>query len=200
MLLTAVGRDANDQMYPLEWAVVEGENNDSWEWFMEELRKCLGINDGGEAWTFISDQQKGLLNAVALIWPRAEHRNCARHIYANWHKTFKDEELKELYWKATRAYCEPEYIQALDEMRSIKPDAVEALLKQDKTCFNRCYLKTHTKCDVIVNNMAETFNGYIINARSKHIIHMLEDIRIQIMSRLVTKKNRNGCQRCCHLP
>ncbi|XP_021990818.1 uncharacterized protein LOC110887548 [Helianthus annuus] len=158
MLLTAVGSDANDQMYPLAWAVVEGENNDSWEWLMEELRKCLGINDGGEAWTFISDQQKGLLNAVALIWPRAEHRNCARHIYANWHKTFKDEELKELYWKATRAYCEPKCIQALDEMRSINPDAIEALLKQDKTCFNRCYLKTHTKCDVIVNNMAETFN------------------------------------------
>ncbi|XP_022030248.1 uncharacterized protein LOC110931151 [Helianthus annuus] len=190
MLLTAVGRDANDQMYPLAWAVVDGENNDSWEWFMEELRKCLGVSDGGEAWTFISDQQKGLLNAVALIWPRAEHRNCARHIYANWHKNFKDEELKELYWKAARAYCEPDYLQAIDEMRAINQDAVEAILKQDPKAFNMCYLKTHTKCDVIVNNMAETFNGYIITARSKHIIYMLEDIRVQIMSRLVIKRTK----------
>ncbi|XP_035830903.1 uncharacterized protein LOC110914631 [Helianthus annuus] len=188
MLLTAVGRDGNDQMFPLAWAVVEGENNESWEWFMDELRQCLGVTDNGESWTFISDQQKGLLNAVAVVWPKAEHRNCARHIYANWHKTYKDEELKELFWKSTRSYCEADYLQAIEEMRGINPDAVEALLKQNPNWFNRCYLNTHTKCDVIVNNMAETFNGFIINARSKHIIHMLEDIRIQVMSRLVTKR------------
>ena len=29
MLLSAVGRDPNEQMYPLAWAVVEGENNES---------------------------------------------------------------------------------------------------------------------------------------------------------------------------
>ena len=49
MLLAAIGRDANDRMYPLAWAMVEGENNDSWEWFMEQLRKSLEINDGGKA-------------------------------------------------------------------------------------------------------------------------------------------------------
>ena len=123
-----------------------------------------------------------------MVWPKAEHRNCARHIYANWHKTYKDEELKELFWKSTRSYCEADYLQAIEEMRGINPDAVEALLKQNPNWFNRCYLNTHTKCDVIVNNMAETFNGFIINARSQHIIHMLEDIRIQVMSRLVTKR------------
>ncbi|XP_022007672.1 uncharacterized protein LOC110906924 [Helianthus annuus] len=179
MLLTAVGRDGNDQMFPLALAAVEGEKNESWEWFMDELRQFLGVNDDGESWTFIPDQQKGLLNAVAMVWPKAEHRNCERHIYANWHKTYKDEELKELFWKSTRAYCEADYLQAIEEMRGINPDAVEALLKQNPNWFNRCYLNTHTKCDVIVNNMAETFNGFIINARSQHIIHMLEDIRIQ---------------------
>ncbi|XP_076922957.1 uncharacterized protein LOC143584923 [Bidens hawaiensis] len=89
MLLGAIGRDANNQMFPLAWVVVEGENNDSWEWFLEELRKCLGIHDGGNGWILISNQQKGILNGVALSWPNAEHRNCARHIYANWHKTYK---------------------------------------------------------------------------------------------------------------
>ncbi|XP_076938897.1 uncharacterized protein LOC143607271 [Bidens hawaiensis] len=35
--------------------------------------------------------------------------------------------------------------------------------------------------------MAETFNGYIVQARSKHIIYMLDDIRVSVMSRLTTK-------------
>lgn len=30
-LLVAIGRDANNQMYPIAWAVVERENNDSWD-------------------------------------------------------------------------------------------------------------------------------------------------------------------------
>ena len=36
-LLVVVWRDDNDQMYPITWAVMEGENNDSWEWFFTEM-------------------------------------------------------------------------------------------------------------------------------------------------------------------
>ena len=48
-------------------------------------------------------------------------------------------------------------------------------------------MKTDSKVDVIMN-MAETFNGYIINARTKHILYMLEDVRTSVMHRLYTKK------------
>ena len=33
-LLSVVGRDGNNQMFPIAWAVVEGENQDSWTWFI----------------------------------------------------------------------------------------------------------------------------------------------------------------------
>ena len=51
----------------------------------------VGVGDG-EGWVIISDQQKGILNAVKKWAPSAEHRNCARHIYANWRKKFKNKE------------------------------------------------------------------------------------------------------------
>ncbi|XP_076944383.1 uncharacterized protein LOC143614998 [Bidens hawaiensis] len=187
MLLVAIGRDANDQMYPVAWAVVEGESNDSWEWFMEELRKCLDVQDGGNDWTLISDQQKGLVNAVYLIWKNAEHRNCARHIFANWKKKFKGKELKTYYWQACRAYNEPDFNDAIKEMRAISNDAVDDFMKQNPNCFVRCFLKGNTCCDVIVSNMAETFNGTIVEARAMHIIDMLESIRLTTMTRIITK-------------
>ncbi|XP_024317517.1 uncharacterized protein LOC100846822 [Brachypodium distachyon] len=90
-LLCALGRDANNQMYLIAWAVVEKENIDSWRWFCELLFRDIDVGDG-EDWVFISDQQKGILNAVEYWAPRAEHRNCARHIYANWKKTFRDKD------------------------------------------------------------------------------------------------------------
>ena len=57
-LLCAIGKDANNQMYPIAWAYVELETHDSWYWFIGLLQKDLNINNGGEGWVLISDQQK----------------------------------------------------------------------------------------------------------------------------------------------
>ncbi|XP_028788237.1 uncharacterized protein LOC114744204 [Neltuma alba] len=42
ILLVAVGRDGNDQYFPLAWVVVEGENRDSWTWFLNNLFDDIG--------------------------------------------------------------------------------------------------------------------------------------------------------------
>ncbi|XP_015622730.1 uncharacterized protein [Oryza sativa Japonica Group] len=62
-LLCAIRRDANNQMYHVAWAVVNKENNEEWDWFMDLLSRDLQVGDG-EGWLFISDQQKGILNAL----------------------------------------------------------------------------------------------------------------------------------------
>jgi hypothetical protein len=56
-LLAAISRDANNQMYPVAFAVVEAETKDSWTWFLEALLSDLGTPPA-EGWTFISDRQK----------------------------------------------------------------------------------------------------------------------------------------------
>jgi hypothetical protein len=56
-LLAAVGRDPNDNIYPIAIAVVEAETKDSWSWFLETLVGDLGPTDS-TGWTFISDRKK----------------------------------------------------------------------------------------------------------------------------------------------
>ncbi|XP_059627095.1 uncharacterized protein LOC132269879 [Cornus florida] len=41
-LLSAIGIDGNNKMFPLAIAIVEVENRDSWSWFMEELMGIVG--------------------------------------------------------------------------------------------------------------------------------------------------------------
>lgn len=57
-ILAAIGRDPNDQMLPIAFAVVEGETKDTWSWFLELLAADLGGVTNCKTYTFISDQQK----------------------------------------------------------------------------------------------------------------------------------------------
>ena len=57
VLLTAVGIDPNDQLYPIAYAVVEIENKLTWKWFVGELLNDLQIRDENH-WTIITDKQK----------------------------------------------------------------------------------------------------------------------------------------------
>ena len=56
-LLTAVGIDANDFIYPISWTVVQVENRVNWTWFLKLLAEDLGI-DRSCGWTFMLDRQK----------------------------------------------------------------------------------------------------------------------------------------------
>lgn len=57
-VLVAVGKDADNQMFPIAWAVTDKENTKNWKWFIELLVKDLEINDRGSFITIISDVQK----------------------------------------------------------------------------------------------------------------------------------------------
>ncbi|WOL10605.1 hypothetical protein Cni_G19364 [Canna indica] len=107
-LLSTVGIDGNNQMFPIAWAVVEGENYVSWRWFLGQFFNNLEISQG-YGWTFISDQQKAHVSTVC-------------------------------------------------------------------------------KSDNVTNNISETFNAYILKARSKLIVDMLEEIRRMLMQRMHMKR------------
>ncbi|XP_075083615.1 uncharacterized protein LOC142167351 [Nicotiana tabacum] len=61
----------------------------------------------------------------------------------------------------------------------------EDLLKYDKKYWCRAYFREDSKCDVIENNMCETFNSWIVGPRHKSVITMLEEIRHKIMNRTI---------------
>lgn len=62
------------------------------------------------------------------------------------------------------------------------------LLHQDPKVFCKAIVSTLLKCDVIISNLAETFNFYICKAKTLPIIAMLEDIMISLMKRMLKKK------------
>ncbi|XP_057538181.1 uncharacterized protein LOC130815712 [Amaranthus tricolor] len=112
VLLTAVGKDGNNNIFPIAWAVVETENVETWTWFLnllvEDLRSVTAssswVQAEVEAFTFMSDRQKGLVEALNSVVPECEIRFCCRHIWANFKIKFPGELFKQHFWSAARAY------------------------------------------------------------------------------------------------
>ena len=62
-LMMAAAIDLEDQIVPMAFALAEGENNESWSWFMRNLRvQVLGPS---RTICLISDRHARLLNAAA---------------------------------------------------------------------------------------------------------------------------------------
>ncbi|XP_033136844.1 uncharacterized protein LOC103839506 [Brassica rapa] len=56
-LLVALGRDADNAIYPIAWGVVQVENTDNWLWFVKNIKADLALDDG-DGFILISDRQK----------------------------------------------------------------------------------------------------------------------------------------------
>ena len=52
------------------------------------MKKCFELDEGNEV-ALISYENHAIINVVANVLPLAKHRYCARHIFSNWHKSFK---------------------------------------------------------------------------------------------------------------
>src|SRR5579859_6524714 len=107
-LLTATGVNAMGQLFPLAFAVVDAENDSNWLWFLDTLCKSIitphapGFLENDNL-VLLSDRQKGLIDGVGAVFPDCPHGYCLRHLQENFHKVFKNVELKELLWRAARA-------------------------------------------------------------------------------------------------
>jgi hypothetical protein len=106
-ILTVVAADGNNQLLPLAIAFAEGENDDSWYWFLERLKQMV-VGDVSDV-CVIHDRHKGILQAISDIkegseeryraaqWPNMHSRWCMRHMGANFHSQFKNKELTKLF-------------------------------------------------------------------------------------------------------
>nr|XP_016467760.1 PREDICTED: uncharacterized protein LOC107790355 [Nicotiana tabacum] len=182
-LLVAVSKDENNQMFPIAWAIVEVENIFTWTWFLKCVTHDLELQDGNDL-TIMSDMQKGLLKAVSEVLPESEHGWCARHILANWSKDWKGLERRNNFWRCARASCVAELNFHLDNLNMFGNGICESLLRYNKETWCRAYFNCDRKYDIIDNNMCKTFNAWILAARHKTIITILEEIRVKMMERI----------------
>ncbi|GJZ83235.1 hypothetical protein Tco_0648408 [Tanacetum coccineum] len=126
-LLTAIGRDVINQMYPIAWVVVRVENTLTWSWFLSLLQEDLELGHGARL-IIISDSHKGLLDVVSDWLPNAEHRKCTRHVFANFKNNFSGVHLQRLFWATTTTIVEQHFYNKMEQINAIHPEAHDYLV------------------------------------------------------------------------
>jgi len=126
---------------------------------------------------------------VHSLLPRAEHRMCARHVYANLRKQWRGVIFREVFWKIAKSTNEVHFKKHMKEMQDLDAKAWEFLEKKDPKYFCRLYVNTHAKCDSVDNNMVEIFNGSNVKAKYLPIVSMLREIFKTILKRVAQRKS-----------
>ena len=104
--------------------------------------------------------------------------------------------LKNALWNAAQSTTENEFKHHMHEIHKMDSNAANYLEKLKPSQWSKHAFSARTKCDILQNNIAETFNSFILEARDKPILTMCEIIRRMLMKRFISKregmKNYNG--------
>ncbi|XP_017973468.1 PREDICTED: uncharacterized protein LOC108661405 [Theobroma cacao] len=101
ILFVAVCKDANEQIYPLAFGIGHVEDEESWSWFLNQLRRVIGCPENA---MFISDQHFGIKNAVEKVYKDAHHDLCNYHLGKNVKNRFKRENVAAIFTMGANCY------------------------------------------------------------------------------------------------
>ncbi|KAK9216840.1 hypothetical protein WN944_008851 [Citrus x changshan-huyou] len=187
VLLSAVAIDANNGIFPLAFCVCSVESTTSWTWFLSHFREFL---QDTRQLTFMCDRQKGIQNALALEFPNAHVRFCARHILANLKSKHPQSDFKAYFWAAARASNRRAFDDAMQNIRAAHEGVYETLRRIPPKFWSRHAFDNNCKSDHCTNNVTESFNAWIGIQRKLPIISMLEWIRKKLMKRMIGRRNK----------
>ncbi|KAL3502537.1 hypothetical protein ACH5RR_036986 [Cinchona calisaya] len=199
MLLISVGIDPNNGFFPIAYAACEEQNKDSWAWFLNLLKEYLMIKRDYE-WTLMSNKQKGIIKACEAVFPNFDHRFCVKHLQSNWSQAiFKGKALSNTLWAAVKATTIAQFICKMQEIAEIDLDAAKWLDEKGPNEWTRAHFRTLPKCDMLLNNICESFNSKILDAREEFILSMMESLRKYIMNRMQENRDRANASWITHI-
>ncbi|KAL0305105.1 UNVERIFIED_CONTAM: hypothetical protein Sangu_3050700, partial [Sesamum angustifolium] len=141
----------------------------------------------------MSDKQKGLIQAFEEVFPGCDHRFCVRHLHNNFKNAgYRGLAFKTALWNAARACTVGEWKMRMQEMKKISESARDWFNDKPEVPWSQSHFSETSQCDMLLNNVCETFNYCIIDAREKPILTMLEWIREYIMRRMQENRDRSN--------
>ena len=101
---------------------------------------------------------------------------------------YKGIELKAALWRCAAATTVREFEKRMQDLKDLDKEAREYLANIQPIQWTKSHFTPRAISDCYVNNLSESFNSMILDARDKPIIAMQEWIRVRLMTRMYSKR------------
>ncbi|XP_024013356.1 uncharacterized protein LOC112087716 [Eutrema salsugineum] len=186
-LLLATTQDGNFNIFPVAFAVVDTENDESWEWFFTQLHRVIPDDEG---LAIICDRHKSIGNAIGKVYPLASRGICTYHLHKNIMVKFRGAETFKLVKKAATAYRLLEFNALFAQIQEANPALHAYLVKADICMWSRVHFQGD-RYNFTTSNRAESLSKVLSAARGKPIVRLVDDIR-SFLTRWFAKRRVNA--------
>ncbi|GJY48945.1 RNA-directed DNA polymerase, eukaryota [Tanacetum coccineum] len=124
-----------------------------------------------------------LIEVVADWLPNVEHRQCTRHIYANFKKRWSRLQFKRLCWAVATTSMDF-FFAKMEEIKMLDEKTREWLVERNLNSWCKAYFDMDRCSASFENRSSESFNSRIVGDKGKPIITISEDIRVYLMQRM----------------
>ncbi|KAL6557645.1 hypothetical protein OROMI_017995 [Orobanche minor] len=173
IMFIAATKDGNKQIVPLAFGIGDKENDLSWTWFLQQVRRTFGCPGN---LLIVSDQHLSIKNALEAVYPGVHHGLCSFHIQRNLTKAGFGAFVIDIFKAAATAYKSRDFEEHMQNLLQSAPRAYERLMKLDPIKWAIC------KCPVRrygmgTSNAVENLNARIKWARKLPVCALLEYCR-----------------------
>ncbi|XP_059277782.1 uncharacterized protein LOC132031947 [Lycium ferocissimum] len=190
-LLSATSFDADGGVFPLAFGVVDEENDDSWMWFVLELRKAFEMStENIPRFTFLSDGQKSIADAVKRNFSSSCHAICMQYLSESISKEFKNSRLVQLLWKAAYSTSTTVFKEKMAEIEEVSSDAATWIQQYPPSRWALIHFDG-TRYGHFSSNINE-FNRWILEARELPIIQVIKRIHCKLMEEFQLRRSRSS--------
>ncbi|XP_058217306.1 uncharacterized protein LOC131328374 [Rhododendron vialii] len=190
-LLAATGKDTNQCLFPIAYAICDAENDVNWTWFLGLLRSTLSTRPV----TFITDRNTGLVNNIPVMFPGCHHAYCLYHLQFNlkdhfpgrFRKGFQNR-LVELFNKCAYASSVSVYKAAEEDFYQFGGDKARTFIASvPKEHWSNAYFKGQ-RYGEMSSSAVESFNNWILKAREMPVFYLVDELRRKIMKQMADRR------------
>ncbi|XP_026379494.1 uncharacterized protein LOC113274269 [Papaver somniferum] len=181
VLLSTVGMDPDESIYPIAFSVVDSKNNESWEWFMRKLVEVLGNKYAmSEEVVVATDMHPSIGRAIRLAFPCANQVYCIHHLSENIKQTYHSAAASVAFTRAAKAFSNDEYELSMRDLGLVSPADLKSVVDLGPEMWARAKARTG-RFTLMTTNACETFNSRIDDFKGLPICHLVNYIRRFLM-------------------
>ncbi|KAL3652369.1 hypothetical protein CASFOL_002050 [Castilleja foliolosa] len=184
VLFVAVTKDGNEQVFPLAFGLTDKEKDDSWVWFMQQLRNAFSCRENV---VIVSDRHQSIKNAVQQVFgSEAVHAICAFHVRQNI-KHYK-QNVVSLYHQAAYTYSPEMFIKLMTHLKKLNAKAHDDLIQAgpERWARSQCPVRRY---NFMTSNSAESLNRRLSWARKLPVCSLFEAIRHLLQDWFVVRRD-----------